>query len=73
MDDFDRAQELDARFLEMSLDAHRRSRLPGRSLCVTEHCIDCGEAISLARRDASPGCIRCVTCQEQFEQENERG
>ncbi|MGE4334544.1 MAG: TraR/DksA family transcriptional regulator [Pigmentiphaga sp.] len=30
-------------------------------------CIDCGEEIPLARRQAVPGCKRCVNCQEMFE------
>lgn len=40
-----------------------RQQLPagaGRS-----HCLDCGEAIPAARREALPGAVRCLDCQEQ--------
>lgn len=30
-------------------------------------CEDCGEPIPEARRQAVPGCTRCVRCQEKFE------
>lgn len=42
-----------------------RSRLPqGES---AEFCIECGEAISEARRKALPGVRYCIHCQQQHE------
>ena len=63
-DQFDRAQELDARYLRQSLDDHNRRRPKGASAQV---CEDCGEKIPTARRKAAPGCTRCIDCQEKYE------
>jgi DnaK suppressor protein len=30
-------------------------------------CVDCGEAIALARLQAQPAALRCVPCQERYE------
>ncbi|MCD4501105.1 TraR/DksA family transcriptional regulator [Chromobacterium vaccinii] len=61
MDEFDRAQELEAFHLEASLAAQAAASRPlGASLA---QCDDCGEAIPEARRQASPGCTRCIDCQ----------
>jgi phage/conjugal plasmid C-4 type zinc finger TraR family protein len=30
-------------------------------------CIDCDNEIPIERRQAKPGCLRCITCQETFE------
>ena len=39
-----------------------RSRLPeGKG---ATHCAECGEEIPLARREALPGVVLCVACQE---------
>lgn len=35
-------------------------------------CVECGVEIPEARRKARPGCLRCVTCQEDLEQRNDR-
>lgn len=32
-----------------------------------EYCYDCGESIPAARREAAPGCLRCVDCQRLHE------
>ncbi|GAB6191138.1 TraR/DksA C4-type zinc finger protein [Desulfocastanea catecholica] len=70
-DQFDRAQELDARYRQQALaDQARRS---ARSEVTRTHCLDCGDAIPEARRKARPGCIRCITCAEMFEADNRRG
>ena len=31
------------------------------------HCEDCGSLIPPARKEAVPGCTRCVLCQQYFE------
>ena len=38
-----------------------RSRLPTGE--GSEHCVECGEEIPLARRKAMPGATTCVQCQ----------
>jgi len=62
----DRAQEIEAfareRAIERVLDkAHTR----GPDDLVG--CVDCGDAIELARREAQPGALRCVDCAEALE------
>lgn len=47
-----------------------RSRLPsGRSLT---HCEECGAVIPEARREAVPGVRLCITCQSEFDEEQNR-
>lgn len=69
MDQFDRAQELDSFSLQQNLAAQRKRSGENAGLMGTTHCIDCSIPIPLARRDAHPGCVRCVVCQERHEQE----
>jgi phage/conjugal plasmid C-4 type zinc finger TraR family protein len=63
---FELAQELDARFLRHHIDKQLRK---GRTDVGhgTTACIDCGESIPTGRREAEPGCIRCIFCQESHE------
>lgn len=58
-DDGDRAAERAARLNDEALDLHRR-RVIG-----PEHrfCMDCGDEIPVQRRQAAPGCLRCLDCQ----------
>ena len=66
MDEFDRAQELEALHLAASLAAQAAASRPlGASLA---QCDDCGDPIPEARRLAVPGCTRCMACQELAEQ-----
>jgi len=62
VDQFDRAQELDAQHLADSLVAQQRraGQLSGPAL---SHCADCGDEIPFARRVAVPGCRLCIDCQ----------
>lgn len=62
-DDIDLAQEITERHLEAAM-AGRNQRPAGESLT---HCEDCNKRIPEARRQAAPGCTRCVSCQEHFE------
>ncbi|MCP1289764.1 TraR/DksA C4-type zinc finger protein [Chromobacterium sp. S0633] len=64
MDDFDRAQELEAFQREMAIAA-ALNRGGAESLA---ECDDCGGDIPHARRLAAPGCTRCIHCQERHEQ-----
>jgi len=64
MDQFDQAQELDARFREQALREARRNRRSGES---RQNCLDCDEEIPEKRRQTVSGCLRCVACQEAFE------
>lgn len=64
MDDIDRGQERDQQFLERALAAHVTNRIAGIS---ATHCEECEEPIPEARRQAVPGCTRCITCQTAFE------
>ncbi|MDR3631729.1 MAG: TraR/DksA C4-type zinc finger protein [Desulfocapsaceae bacterium] len=68
-DQFDRAQELDARYRRQALDAHRSRRPQGES---RTHCLDCGEAIPEARRLAVPGCRYCIDCAEEHERKERK-
>lgn len=66
MDIFDRAQEADAEFRRKALEKQRReSKMTGKSL--TE-CIECGDDIPDSRRQACPGCMRCLDCQQAYEE-----
>lgn len=66
-DVFDRAQEADASFRTLSIDAIRRLAAQRNAAESAFACAWCGEAIPEARRKAVPGCDLCVSCQEQKE------
>jgi phage/conjugal plasmid C-4 type zinc finger TraR family protein len=74
MDVFDRAQELDAQFRHMSIDAVKRlaaqqrlSQVDGRIICAW-----CEHPIPEERRQAVPGCDLCARCQSEKERMKER-
>lgn len=61
----DRAQARERELLEDALaqQAAKRARSgPSRTFCS-----DCGDMIPAARRQAVPGCVRCVDCEEIHE------
>ena len=62
-DIIDKASENEALFLAEAL--YKAGR-PSEGVSNYE-CDDCGEPIPEARRQAVPGCTRCVFCQEYFE------
>jgi phage/conjugal plasmid C-4 type zinc finger TraR family protein len=65
MDQFDQAQELDARFRQQALALQKRiSAYKGET---RTNCIDCGEPIPELRRQILPGCILCIGCATLFE------
>lgn len=61
---FDRAQDLEALQRERALAAQAQCLPQGPTRM---QCEDCGEAIPLKRRQAMPGCRRCLACQQQHE------
>jgi len=61
----DRSQAVNEDFQAFALGLNRRTREP--AVYVGSTCIECGDEIPEARRQAQPGCRRCVPCQEQHE------
>lgn len=68
MDQFDRAQQLDAFYLGQALAM--RKRVPKPAATKTTTCVACDEEIPEGRRLAAPGCTRCKDCQQQWELHN---
>lgn len=64
MDEADQAYVFSERYLQGAIVENAKKLRPavGRIFCD-----ECGEEIPLARREAMPGCIRCVECQTEFE------
>lgn len=65
MDDIDRAQGVNEDFQAFALQQHRLNREP--TGYTGTHCIDCEEEIPEERRQAVPGCLRCLDCQSLHE------
>jgi len=64
MDDIDRAPQNQLDDISRAL----RNRIPrAGNMAGKTHCEDCDGEIPAARRQAVPGCTRCIRCQEQFE------
>ena len=63
MDQFDRAQEMDAYYRRQALQAMQRNAA-GQTIMTNTHCEDCGDEIPAGRRQAAPGCTRCRDCQQ---------
>lgn len=70
VDQFDRAQDLDAYYRQQALDIHTRAKRYAEESRTA--CIDCGDQIPEARRRVLPGCIRCRECAELFEESQRR-
>lgn len=64
-DDMDRVQEINEQHLADCLDTHQR-RTSEVSIS-SEICRECGENIPVKRRQAAPGCTRCIDCQTDYE------
>lgn len=67
MDDGDRAADYAARMNMDAVAAVLRLQNKTHSVVVAVCCEDCGAEIPAARRQAQPGCSRCVECQNIFE------
>lgn len=64
MDEADLAQQ--------SIEFHLRQKLteivrPETHTLISFYCVDCGKIIPEARRQAQPGCVRCINCQQEME------
>lgn len=64
MDDCEQSSVDDSLSLRMAIDGarSRQSAMASRTTCI-----DCGNTIPEARRNAVHGCTRCVFCQETHE------
>jgi len=73
-DDIDRASEREQQIREDALrDQARRAGLAGKTAADSAlSCIECGEDIPAARRNAAPGCTRCVDCMTVYEKPKKR-
>jgi len=62
-DNIDQAQQAQDDYLQASLGrVQAENNRQGPSLL---YCLDCGEEIPKARREAVPGCQLCVKCKEK--------
>jgi DnaK suppressor protein len=68
------AQRATERDLELALDDHETLALNQIDAALTRiesgvygECLDCGEAIAVARLQATPQALRCIGCQQKFE------
>ena len=65
MDELDQAQAYSDDFQAYALKQHRIGQ--ELSNYTGSHCLDCEEEIPEKRRQAKPGCRRCIDCQADFE------
>lgn len=65
MDTIDDAQGCNEDFQAFALQLQQTNREPA-NYTGTE-CLDCGEEIPEKRRQAQPGCRRCIECQTTLE------
>jgi DnaK suppressor protein len=69
-----RAQRATERELEFALDEHETAALDQIDAALARiasgvygECTDCGSRIALARLQAAPQALRCISCQDKFE------
>ncbi|WP_325950715.1 TraR/DksA C4-type zinc finger protein [Klebsiella aerogenes] len=55
--------------MDMAIAAHRINH----NAISAEYCVECGEPIPEARRQAYPGCTMCVSCLEESELRMKQG
>ncbi|WP_420736611.1 TraR/DksA family transcriptional regulator [Citrobacter freundii] len=67
-DIIDNASTLEDLQREAALSMHRLNH----SAVSATHCEECGDPLIPERRDAFPGCKKCVSCQEDEEKRNRR-
>jgi phage/conjugal plasmid C-4 type zinc finger TraR family protein len=71
MDQADIADQVITEYLERAIAAARGIRVEkARYFSSTANCIDCGEKIPARRKAAIPDCMRCVSCEEDYELSN---
>ncbi|WP_314421887.1 TraR/DksA family transcriptional regulator [Pseudescherichia vulneris] len=64
----DQASELEEMLREQAIAAHRIDH----SAVSATHCVECGDDIPQARREAVPGCRTCSDCQQIIEIKNKQ-
>ncbi len=71
-----RAQRATEREIEFALDEHESAALSQVDAALKRldagvygDCMDCGVPIALARLQATPQALRCISCQDKFERE----
>lgn len=64
----DQASELEEMQREQAIAAHRIDR----NAVSATRCVECGDDIPQARREAVPGCRTCASCQEEIELKNKQ-
>lgn len=64
----DQASALEEMMRDHAIQAHRLNH----SAVSATHCVECEESLTPERRDAFPGCKKCVSCQEDEENRNRR-
>jgi len=64
MDECDLGNIFADRYQKEALARQLNRKLQGESRF---ECEDCGETIPEGRRKAVPGCVRCVSCETNFE------
>lgn len=64
-DEIDQATGYNEDFQAYVLKQQQRNREPSNYTGVD--CVDCGEEIPDARRQAQSGCCRCIQCQAEHE------
>ena len=65
MDEADRAQVINEQYQADALAKHANRQ---QRMVSALRCLECGEEIPKARREAMPGCEYCVKCQKWLEQ-----
>lgn len=68
-DIIDTAAEIEELQRNAALSTHRINR----NAVSAEYCIECGDPIPEARRQAYPGCTMCVSCLEESELRMKQG
>jgi len=68
----DRAQGSESLFLLEAQSRHEVRRQGSSGLEFAAVCAECGEMIPERRRAAIPGCVLCVECQSEKDNENGR-
>lgn len=63
---------VDLNFADIDRDAQELKRIDGALVRLTDGtygtCIDCDQSIPVARLEAEPTALRCIACQERYEQ-----
>lgn len=61
---FDHASGIETQFTKMALANQLERAKQAAAQESEEFCLECGEEIPEARRNAVPGCKYCIECQE---------